>query len=102
MSTLRLEGAAVCGKKILQSQALVANSAWQSGVAAAATAAAVRGVLMQADLLVRSAQARMIKVHTVKCDYSTTLYTRTTTVLLRAKGSSILLHSAEVRATASE
>jgi hypothetical protein len=91
-------------KKILQSQALVANSAWQSGVAAAAaTAAAVRGVLMQAILLlVRSAQARMIKVHTVKCDYSTTLYTRTTTVLLRAKGSSILLHSAEVRATASE
>ena len=43
-------------KKILQSQALVANSAWQSGVAAAAAtataaatpAAAVRGVLMQA------------------------------------------------------
>ena len=48
MSTLRLEGAAVCGKKILQSQALVANSAWQSGVAAAAAAATVRGVLMQA------------------------------------------------------
>ena len=51
MSTLRLGGAAVCGKKILQSQALVANSAWQSGVAAAATAAATpaaAAVLMQA------------------------------------------------------
>ena len=38
-------------KKILQSQALVANSAWQSGVAAAATAAATpaaAAVLMQA------------------------------------------------------
>ena len=41
-------------KKILQSQALVANSAWQSGVAATTAAvtpaavAAVRGVLMQA------------------------------------------------------
>ena len=53
MSTLRLGGAAVCGKKILQSQALVANSAWQSGVAATTAAVtpaavAVRGVLMQA------------------------------------------------------
>ena len=44
-------------KKILQSQALVANSAWQSGrrrrhtaatAAAATPASAVRGVLMQA------------------------------------------------------
>ena len=49
MSTLRLEGAAVCGKKILQSQALVANSAWQSGVAAATAAATpAAAVLMQA------------------------------------------------------